>query len=132
LPQRTRIGWWTILLVVALLVGLSSFVILRSATRPLAQLAAAPASPSTLTDTAAAPTVGPPTPTTPPAATVNAPDGLNIRRDHSSRAAILGTLPNGARVTVLGGPVDADGHTWWQIAANGQQGWCAGEFLLFE
>ncbi len=132
-PQRTRIGWWSIVLAVVLLVGLASFVVLRGATRPLTQLAAAPAHPSALAEaTAAAPTAGPPTPATPRAATVNAPDGLNIRRDHSSRAAILGALPHGARVTVLGGPVDADGHTWWQIAANGQQGWCAGEFLIFE
>lgn len=132
-PQRTRIGWWSIVLAVVLLVGLASFVVLRSATRPLAQLAAAAASPSTVAETtAAAPTASPPTPATPRAATVNAPDGLNIRRDHSSRAAILETLPYGAHVTVLGGPVDADGHTWWQIAANGQQGWCAGEFLIFE
>jgi hypothetical protein len=133
IPQRTRIGWWSIVLVVVLLVGLASFVVLRNAARPLAQLAAAPASPSTLAEaTAAAPTAGPPTATTPHAATVNAPDGLNIRRDHSSRAAILGALPNGTRVTVLAGPVDADGHSWWQIAADGQQGWCAGEFLIFE
>jgi hypothetical protein len=139
-PQRTRIGWWSVVLAVVLLVGLASFVVLRSATRPLAQLAAAPASPRSLAETTAvAPTgiptqggAGPPTPATPRAATVNAPDGLNIRRDHSSRAAILGTLPHGAHVTVLGGPVDADGHTWWQIAVNGQQGWCAGEFLIFE
>jgi Bacterial SH3 domain len=133
IPQRTRIGWWSIVLVVVLLVGLASFVVLRNAARPLAQLAAAPASPSTIAEaTAAAPTAGPPTATTPHAATVNAPDGLNIRRDHSSRAAILGALPNGTRVTVLAGPVDADGHSWWQIAADGQQGWCAGEFLIFE
>ena len=131
-PQRTRIGWWSVVLAVVLLVGLASFVVLRSAAWPLAQLAAAPASTSTLAEATAAPTAGPPTPATPRAATVNAPDGLNIRRDHSSRAAILGALPNGARVTVLAGPVDADGHSWWQIAADGQQGWCAGEFLNFE
>jgi hypothetical protein len=127
-------------LAVTLLVGLASFVVLRSAAQPLAQLAATPASPSAPAQvTAAAPTgiatqggAGPPPSAAPRAATVNAPDGLNIRRDHSSRAAILGALPNGARVTVLDGPVDADGHRWWQIAANGQQGWCAGEFLVFE
>jgi Bacterial SH3 domain len=130
---RTRIGWWSIVLAVALLVGLASFVVLRSAARPLAQLAAAPANPSTLAEaTATAPTANPPTPATPRAATVNAPDGLNIRRDHSSRAAILGALPHGTHVAVLGGPVDADGRTWWQIAANDQQGWCAGEYLIFE
>lgn len=132
-PPHTRIGWWSIVLAVALLVGLASFIVLRSAARPLAQLAAAPASPSTLAQaTTAAPTVGPPTPATPRAAIVNAPDGLNIRRDHSSHAAILAALPHGTHVTVLGGPVDSDGHTWWQIAANDQQGWCAGEYLRFE
>jgi hypothetical protein len=117
---------------VALLVGLAAFVVLRSAAQPLAQLAAARASPGAPAEATAAPTAGPPTPATPRAATVNAADGLNVRSDHSSRAAILGVLPNGARVAVLAGPIDADGHTWWQIAANGQQGWCAGEFLVFE
>jgi hypothetical protein len=139
-PQRTRIGWWSIALAVALLVGLAAFVVLRSAAQPLAQLAAAPASPSAPIETrAAAPTGIPtqggasaPTPATPRAATVNTADGLNVRSDHSSRAAVLGVLPNGARVAVLAGPVDADGHTWWQIAANGQQGWCAGAFLVLE
>jgi hypothetical protein len=138
-PQRTRIGWWSIALAIALLIGLASFVVLRSAAQPLAQLAAAPASSTAVASATAAPSgiptqgaAGAPTSATPRAATVNAPDGLNIRRDHSSRAAILAALPNGAHVTVLAGPVDADGHTWWQIAANDQQGWCAGEFLIFE
>lgn len=129
-PQRTRIGWWSIGLAIALLTGLALFVVLRGATRPLAQLAAAPASPSALAEASAQATVAPPTQATPRTAIVNAPDGLNIRRDHSSRAEVLGALPNGARVTVVGGPIKADGHTWWQIAVNDQRGWCAGEFLI--
>jgi hypothetical protein len=132
--QRSRVGWWSILIVIGLLVALASFVVLRSVARPLTQLAAAPAAPSSpaAEPTAAAVSASTPAQPRPRAATVNATDGLNLRRDHSSNAPVLAALPNGAQVTVLAGPIHAEGHSWWQIEANGQQGWCAGEFLLFD
>lgn len=42
---------------------------------------------------------------------------------------ILMYLNPGTEVTVLQGPVDADGYTWWHVRFDGRDGWCAGEFL---
>lgn len=134
-PPRSRLGWLSLLLVVAVLASLALFVVLRRASRPLAQLAAAPATTSALTaaaDPPGLPTAERPTSSAPRAAIVNAPEGLNLRRDHSSQATILGALPSGARVTVIDGPIVAEGRSWWKVAANDQQGWCAGEFLTFD
>jgi hypothetical protein len=105
---------------------------LRSVAQPLPAPAAAATNAATAAPTAApAPTTSV-RPTPPHSATVAAPDGLNLRSDHSSAAAVLAVLPNGTRVIVLGGPVEADNHTWWNVEIGVQRGWCAGEFLTFE
>src|SRR5262249_34542604 len=42
---------------------------------------------------------------------------------------IIRQLGQGEAATVVGGPDDVDGHTWWQLLIGEQTGWCAGEFL---
>ncbi|MEZ4866958.1 MAG: peptidoglycan DD-metalloendopeptidase family protein [Caldilineaceae bacterium] len=46
---------------------------------------------------------------------------INLRRDagYVGKPAdhVLGQIPYGAAITVLGGPVEADGLTWWQVRA---------------
>ncbi|HEX9370304.1 MAG TPA: SH3 domain-containing protein [Roseiflexaceae bacterium] len=125
---RPRAAWLGVLLALVLLVGLAAFVVLRSAAQPLVDAAASTSgAPATAQEAAGAEA----TPA-PHSATVVAPDGLNLRKDHSRAADRLVALPNGARVTVVGGPIQADGFTWWKVEVGGQSGWCAGEFLRFD
>jgi hypothetical protein len=135
--ERSRVSWWGMIIAVALLVGLASFVVLRSATRPLSQLAAAPLPTSPLADepTEAAPTTAPTSPAAPRFATVSAPEGLFLRESPGESARSLGLLSNGTPLAVVGGPVADPQHTWWQVETTGgarQRGWCAGEFLTLE
>jgi hypothetical protein len=131
---RSRLGWSGVLLALVLLFGLAGFVVLRSAAQSSARPTAAAAGATTLptaqaglaTQASAAPAA------LPRFAVVAAAEGLNLRAEHSLGAPVLASLPNGARVAILGGPVAAEGFDWWNVEANGRRGWCAGEFLTFE
>jgi len=133
-PRRSR--WPGGLLALALLLSLAAFAMLRNTPAPRADSAAAPTALATTAPTtdapAAAPSAEPPPTPLPRAATVTAQDGLNLRGDHTNTAALVGTLPSGTRVTIVGEPVQADGYTWWNVEADGRRGWCAGEFLAFD
>jgi N-acetylmuramoyl-L-alanine amidase len=61
-------------------------------------------------------------------ATVNT-DTLNLRKDASLSANALLVLNGGASVTILAGPVVAEGWTWYQVDAGALSGWVAGEYL---
>ena len=135
-PTRRRSPWPGGVLALALLLILAAFAVLRSAPSPRAESAAPPTAPATAAPAtaalAAAPVTDlPPTPR-PRTATVTAQDGLNLRGDHNSSAALIGTLPSGTRVTIIGEPVQANGYTWWNVEVDGRRGWCAGEFLTFD
>jgi hypothetical protein len=74
------------------------------------------------------------TPTPPPGtalapgqpARVTAPAGLNYREAPAANATLIGQFGTGQRVTVLEGPVTADGFTWWRIDDGaGAAGWAA-------
>ena len=83
--------------------------------------------------TASAPPSSAPAATAGPrGATIVAEGGLNVRADHSLGANVLFTAASGTRVSIVGGPIEADQHTWWQIETGGRQGWCAGEFLQLD
>ncbi len=59
-------------------------------------------------------------------ARVTAPAGLNYRESPASGAALIGQFGTGQRVTILEGPVVADGFTWWKIDdGSGAAGWAA-------
>jgi cell wall-associated NlpC family hydrolase len=58
-------------------------------------------------------------------------DGLNVRESAGVDSAILTGLPEGASVTIVGGPVsDANGDPWYQVDADGVVGWAFGAFLV--
>ena len=58
-------------------------------------------------------------------------DGLNVREGAGVDSAILTGLPEGASVTIVGGPVsDANGDPWYQVDADGIVGWAFGAFLV--
>lgn len=126
---RSRLGWLLALGAIALLGLIAVIALVRNSTAPPASLAQ---SPSAMPTAAALPTSAPAATAGPRGATIVAEGGLNIRADHSLDARVLFTAKNGSRVSIVGGPAEADGHTWWQIELAGQQGWCAGEFLQLD
>jgi hypothetical protein len=135
-PARQRSPWPGGVLALALLLGLAAFAVLRRAPAPSAESAAAPtalatAAPATDIPAVVSATAVPATPL-PRAATVTAQDGLNLRAEPNDQAALVGTLPGGTRVNIVGGPVQAGAYTWWNVEVDGQRGWCAGEYLTFD
>jgi uncharacterized protein YgiM (DUF1202 family) len=59
-----------------------------------------------------------------------ATDALNLRNAAGLTSEILDTMPLGTTVTVLDGPVTADGIPWYQVDASGfGEGWVAAGFL---
>jgi len=58
-------------------------------------------------------------------ARVTATQGLNVRKDAGASGDRSGRYPPGAIVSVLEGPVDADGYRWWRVGNNELAGWVA-------
>ncbi|GEM_PF-991418 len=53
-------------------------------------------------------------------------DALRLRNQPSTSGGVVQLMPNGTPVTIIGGPTNADGFTWWQLrAADGSVGWAA-------
>lgn len=50
---------------------------------------------------------------------------LRSRRQPSLSAPTTANFKEGERVTVIDGPVEADGFTWWQIEGTSGTGWSA-------
>jgi hypothetical protein len=57
--------------------------------------------------------------------------GLNLRERAGVDQAIpiLLALQPGTDVTVVEGPVQADGLAWWKVRVANIEGWCAGQYL---
>jgi uncharacterized protein YraI len=53
---------------------------------------------------------------------------VNLRSTASTAGAIVRSLASGTLLCVIGGPVVANGYTWWQVNASGTTGWVAGSF----
>lgn len=59
-------------------------------------------------------------------ARISAPNGLNLRTSPNTVAELVQRLTPGERVTVLNGPQEAEGFTWWEIENSvGVRGWAA-------
>jgi len=69
----------------------------------------------------------------PRSATIGTQGGktVRVRKEASLNATPLMnvTLAEGTHVIIIGGPVEADGYTWWNIEVDGHQGWCACTFV---
>jgi hypothetical protein len=51
-------------------------------------------------------------------------DRLNLRAEPSLQGAVLEQISSGEYLEVVGGPVQADGYTWWQVGHWGEaSGW---------
>lgn len=58
-------------------------------------------------------------------------DGLALRAraSPSQQSEIVARFSAGSRLTIVEGPVEADGYVWWRVHADAGEGWCAAAFL---
>ncbi|HWK80700.1 MAG TPA: SH3 domain-containing protein [Thermomicrobiales bacterium] len=75
-------------------------------------------------------------PATPPAAeivvggTVTTTEEVNLRPEASTTGDAVAVLPAGTTLTVIGGPQEADGYTWWNVEdTEGDTGWVVADFI---
>jgi hypothetical protein len=55
---------------------------------------------------------------------------VRLRSESSTVGEVLEELPAQAELTVVSGPVTADGYTWWEVStAAGTTGWVVADFL---
>ncbi|MCX7616796.1 hypothetical protein [Tepidiforma sp.] len=54
---------------------------------------------------------------------------LNVRPTPGGNPPIT-CLPEGTLVTIIGGPQEVNGVTWWQVSAGQVSGWSAGQYLV--
>lgn len=54
---------------------------------------------------------------------------LRVRRDPGTSQAVVARLRGGESVAIIGGPMSADGYTWWRVRGEWGEGWCAADFL---
>jgi uncharacterized protein YgiM (DUF1202 family) len=53
-----------------------------------------------------------------------ADEGLKLRDATSTNSNILENMPSGVTVTLLEGPVSANGYVWWRVRSpSGREGW---------
>ncbi len=57
---------------------------------------------------------------------------LNLRAEPALSAEILRVMADETALVIRGGPVEADGHTWYRVSDNRGEGWAAGEYLRID
>lgn len=62
-------------------------------------------------------------------ATVETTDTLKVRSAADTSANVIGMQTPNTRGTVLEGPANADGYTWWRVAYTTVTGWSAANWL---
>lgn len=59
--------------------------------------------------------------------------GLNLRAEPSTRGQVVTNAREGAVLTVLEGPQEADGYNWWKVrTGDGKEGWGAARWLTLK
>lgn len=64
-------------------------------------------------------------------ATVNS-ENVNLRAEAATTADVVDQVSSGVEVEVIGGPVEGEGYTWYQVQVTtdgGPSGWMASDFL---
>ena len=56
-------------------------------------------------------------------------DALNVREGPGLEAPAVDALPDGTKITLAQGPVEADGFQWWRV--EGRAGWVAADWLRY-
>jgi hypothetical protein len=54
---------------------------------------------------------------------------VNLRESANETAAIIGKLQTGDHGTILDGPVNASGYSWYQIETAQGTGWVVGSYF---
>jgi uncharacterized protein YgiM (DUF1202 family) len=57
---------------------------------------------------------------------------LNLRAEPDLSADIVRVMADNEVLFVLGGPVEADGYSWYRVRNYAGTGWAAGEYLRFD
>jgi hypothetical protein len=58
---------------------------------------------------------------------------LNLRDSPSLQGKVLDRLPAGSKVTILEGPMEADGYYWWKMRTEaGLEGWAVEVFGWYQ
>lgn len=148
--RRRRAGtpwFWTVPFLLAVLLGVVGlgYLLFRfgvpylQTRRPEPEIVLAPvanASPSASPAASASPSpalIGPPTALIGERVRVANTDGqgANLRQDASSAAPILGLVPDGTVLEIVGADREADGRTWRNVREpGGATGWIAADLLL--
>jgi hypothetical protein len=63
-----------------------------------------------------------------PGSTAFVRPGANIRSQPTLSSPLVNYRESSTTVTILGGPICADGLNWWQVRAPGEDGWVAESF----
>ena len=59
--------------------------------------------------------------------------GLNVRQQPSTYAKVVTNAKEGDELSVLEGPTEADGYTWWKVrTADGIEGWGASTWMVLK
>jgi hypothetical protein len=59
--------------------------------------------------------------------------GLNLRQQPTTYAKVVTNAREGTVLTVLEGPKEADGYTWWRVRTpDGTEGWGADDWLVLK
>jgi uncharacterized protein YgiM (DUF1202 family) len=59
--------------------------------------------------------------------------GLNLREEPSTNSKVVTNVKDGTALTVVDGPREANGYTWWQLeASDGKEGWGAANWLALK
>lgn len=88
-------------------------------------LGATACAPSHPLPTRASPSPSPTATPLPAVLTVIAPLGVNIRSGPSTGASVVGVLPQGATIAIVGQSQASGG--WWEVSGSGQSGWVTAE-----
>lgn len=56
-------------------------------------------------------------------------DCLNVRAEPSTDAPVIDCLPDASVLTIVEGPRDTAGRTWWRVNTGSANGWAAEEYL---
>lgn len=140
LPGRRRIPWRGILL---LLIAAAAAVVVAQYLRQPTAPVAAPATSQPVVVSTTRPATATPRPTeipntpTPTQVSITlrvggkavvaniAGNTLRARRQPSLKSPVQAGFRTGQQVTILEGPVEADGYTWWRVENANGSGWSA-------
>jgi hypothetical protein len=59
--------------------------------------------------------------------------GLNLREEPRRQGRLVSNAKEGTKLTVVDGPQDGDGYTWWKVRTpDGKEGWGAANWLVLK